>query len=78
MKGKSCSAFLPAFFGRVALGEDLAQGFNVHLGVDGGKFILGEGEELLDEADVGSAFQEVDGIIERWRVSRLAFFIEQA
>lgn len=37
------------------MGEDLAQGFDVHLGVDGGSFKRGVAEENLDGADVGTA-----------------------
>ena len=52
-------AFPPAFFRRVTFGKDLAQRLDVHFGVNRRGFEAGVAEELLDEADVGPALEEM-------------------
>jgi hypothetical protein len=47
--------------GGVAAGVDFAEVLDADLGVDGGGFEFFVAEELLDDADVGPAFEQVGG-----------------
>ena len=53
--------WLAGGLGGVGLAVDGFQLLDAHLGVNGGGFELFVAEELLDEADVGTAFQHVGG-----------------
>ena len=48
-------------FGRVGFCVDEFEQLDAYLGVDGGGFEFFVTEELLDEADVGSAYKHVGG-----------------
>ncbi len=54
-------ARFPGLFGGVGFAADGFELLDADLGVDGGGFEFFVTEKLLDEADVGSAFEHVGG-----------------